>query len=816
MMTSPSTAPEVIAARTYQTVTDSNEIMRALHLLVAPGQVVELRALEVSTPDYKAPHTVSGYFNDWRKLAEAARQVAPHARGVYITPNPVNPALSARAHNRARAVNGKDPTTSDTDILARRWLLIDADPVRPSGISSSDAEHTAALERANAIRDFLKARGWPLPILGDSGNGGHLLFPVDLPADDGGLIERVLKALAFWFDDDVVTVDQKVFNPARIWKLYGTSARKGDHTPARPHRLARILENPATLAPVSRELLEALAAEVPHESPDTHPAHTGFDIDAWIEQYSLDLLGPHEWKGGRKWIFKVCPWNTDHTNRSAYLLQMPSGAIAAGCHHNGCKDRDWHALRDVIEPGWDATRPMGAGVAEAERERPSLEFKTWPFTDTANGERLASRYGRRLRYVGAWGWLAWDGTRWRRDDTQEVDRLAKEVARSIYAEAQTAATDKAAKKLASWAAASQSKSKLQAMIWAAQSETVFAARPSDFDADPWLLNVATGVINLRTGELVTHSDSLHLTKLAPVEYHPNAHSDLWMDFLYQIFGENVRLVDFAQRAVGYTLTGNTSEQCLFYCHGRGANGKTTFLETLRALFGDFGQQAEFSTFLEKQADGVRNDVARMHGARLVCAIESGEGRKLNEPLIKNLTGQDTLTARYLYREYFEFRPQFKVWLAANHDPIVRGTDNALWRRIRKIPFTVTFLPDKQDKCMAEKLRAELPGVLAWAVRGCLAWQKEGLNPPAEVEEATASYRAEMDTFAVFLSDCCIVKPGTEAKASELYKAYKDWGGDENQRAFGLRLREHGLKPGKSSGGVRVWRGIGLVDAKHSD
>jgi len=212
---------------------------------------------------------------------------------------------------------------------------------------------------------------------------------------------------------------------------------------------------------------------------------------------------------------------------------------------------------------------------------------------------------------------------------------------------------------------------------------------------------------------------------------------------------------------------------------------------------------------------VEEVVARMAGVRFVAAIEAGEGRRLNETVIKALTGQDTVTARYLYHEHFEFRPAFKMWLAANHDPVIRGTDLAIWRRIRKIPFTVTFSPDRQDKRMAEKLRAQLPGVLAWAVRGCLAWQREGLNPPEEVTAATEAYRAEMDTFAAFLADCCNVKPGAEAKAAELFKAYKDWGGDETQKAFGLRLKEHGFTSDRGTGGARIWRGLGLL-TKASD
>jgi hypothetical protein len=224
------------------TQADPTHMRNTLGLLLQPGQVTELRALEVTTPDYRRPHTVSGYFDAQEALWHAVMELTPKARGIYIVPNPIHPALLARAANRMRTVTERDALTSDADILKRHWLMIDADARRPSGISSTEVEHRAALDRARQIRDVLAADGWAQPILADSGNGAHLLYRIDLPVDDGGLVKRTLEALAFRFDDDLVTIDQKVFNPARIWKLYGTVARKGDDTPDRPHRLARLLE----------------------------------------------------------------------------------------------------------------------------------------------------------------------------------------------------------------------------------------------------------------------------------------------------------------------------------------------------------------------------------------------------------------------------------------------------------------------------------------------------------------------------------------------------------------------------------------------
>lgn len=334
---------------------NAEEILRSLRALMAPGQIVELRALEVSTPKYPRPHTVSGYFDDLETLAQQAMLVSK-AKGIYVTMNPLKPALLSRAMNRLRALSDRDSLTGDADVLSRRWLMIDADPIRPSGISSSDEEHTWAAEKVTAIGRILSEHGWPAAAVADSGNGGHLLYRVDLPNDDVSrdLLKRVLESLAFRFDDAQISIDQKVFNAARIWKLYGTLACKGDNTPQRPHRLSAVLDVPEILTIVTREQLAQVASWKPATPvPAARQANfTGesFDVESWIATHGLDVLEPKPWQGGQKWLFRICPWNPDHRDRSAYLVQFASGAIAAGCHHNGCTGNDWHGLREMIDP----------------------------------------------------------------------------------------------------------------------------------------------------------------------------------------------------------------------------------------------------------------------------------------------------------------------------------------------------------------------------------------------------------------------------------------------------------------------------------
>jgi hypothetical protein len=358
-------AAKAPAKRATDTVS-IKRILDTLKLLIEPGAVVELRALDVSTPDYKRPHTVSGFFDDPERLAKAATSLTG-ARGIYLTLNPVNPALLARAANRLRPISERYASTSDGDVVRRRWLPIDCDPVRPSGICATDAEHETGLRQAQEIRDVLSCEGWPAPIMADAGNSGHLLYAIDLPNDDASreLVKGCLEALAFRYDDGQVIIDKRVFNAARIWRLYGTVNCKGDNTSERPHRLARILDGTDRRIPVSRELLEALARSAPRPEPlQARQVRNGqpFDIDRWIGERGLDVIGPHSWDKGRRWIFPVCPWNADHCNRSAYLVEFATGAVAAGCHHNGCHGKDWHSLRDLIEPGWrERGQQKGAG-----------------------------------------------------------------------------------------------------------------------------------------------------------------------------------------------------------------------------------------------------------------------------------------------------------------------------------------------------------------------------------------------------------------------------------------------------------------------
>lgn len=449
--------------------------------------------------------------------------------------------------------------------------------------------------------------------------------------------------------------------------------------------------------------------------------------------------------------------------------------------------------------------------------------RTERLTDVGNAMRLVSLHGRDLRYVPEFKkWLVWDGGRWLIDEDGEIMRRAKDTAAAIYVEAKHAseAGEQAiADKLASHAGKSQSVLKLKAMIELAQSEPGIPVRTTELDNNNYLLGVTNGVINLKTGALREPRREDLITKRALVDYDPDAHAPLFLAFLDRIMGGNLALIGFIHRAVGYSLTGLTDEQCLFFLHGSGQNGKSTLLTAIKELLGDYAMQCPAETLMVKQGGGnIPNDIARLRGARMVATSETEDGRRFAETMIKQLTGQDTIAARFLFAEYFEFIPNFKIWLAANHKPVIRGDDYAIWRRIRLIPFAVTIPPEEKDGKLPEKLRAEYPGILAWAVQGCLEWQRQGLNPPPEVLAATEEYKSEMDLIGKWIEECCITAPHATAKASALYGNYKRWVEDNggfplSSTKFGLKLGERGYAKEKS--GTVIYRGIGLLDTSDS-
>ena len=436
-------------------------------------------------------------------------------------------------------------------------------------------------------------------------------------------------------------------------------------------------------------------------------------------------------------------------------------------------------------------------------------------TDLGNSGLLASWHGAELRYCPAWGkWLAWDGTRWRIDDTGAVYRMAVETVRELYALAGKIDDQDERKRVATHAFKCESKARLDAMVALAATNAALVIQPDALDTDGMLLNVENGTLDLRTGELRKHRREDLITKIVPTGYDCGAHCSSWFRFLHRIFQRDQQLINFVHRAVGYSLTASVSEQCLFMLHGDGANGKSTLIETVLHLLGDYALMTPGDTLLAKRNDGIPNDIARLQGRRFVAAIATDENRRLAESRIKSLTGGDTITARFMRAEFFDFQPEFKLWLATNHLPRVRGSDLAMWRRIRLIPFHYTFSEKETDPDFLKSLIAtELPGILRWSVMGCLDWQKQRLNPPKQVTAATDEYRAGENQVARFIDECCVTGERCEALARPLYQAYRAWSANAGEdalteKAFAQRMSRCGSTKRRKTRGW-TYEGIGL-------
>jgi P4 family phage/plasmid primase-like protien len=338
---------------------------------------------------------------------------------------------------------------------------------------------------------------------------------------------------------------------------------------------------------------------------------------------------------------------------------------------------------------------------------PRVEVPVLPtFTDVGNAQRFVAAHGQVARYCYAHRcWFLYDGSRWQRDPGDGIMRLAKDTAAGLYRDAAGLATRELRKQVADWAAKTESEPRLRAMLSLAQSE--LAIRPEQFDADRWALNCMNGTLDLQAEAVLhPHRRAQLITRIVPTIYDPSAECPIWESVLATLFQGDEGLIQFVQKGVGYSLTGDTREQVVFIFHGSGANGKTLVLMVLMDLLGEYATQTPASTLLVKKGDGIPNDIARLAGCRFAAAVETEDGQRLAEGLVKQMTGRDRLVARFLRAEFFEFVPQFKLFLATNHKPRIRGTDHAIWRRIRLVPFAVTIPDAQQDRDLPEKLKAE--------------------------------------------------------------------------------------------------------------
>ncbi|MEX0741472.1 MAG: phage/plasmid primase, P4 family, partial [Phycisphaeraceae bacterium] len=434
-----------------------------------------------------------------------------------------------------------------------------------------------------------------------------------------------------------------------------------------------------------------------------------------------------------------------------------------------------------------------------------------------NAERFTDQHLSRLRYCWAKGdWLAWTGTHWADDATGDVHRRAAETARSIYREAADASDSDRRERLGKWAIASESRSRLDAMIALARAADGIAIGADELDRQDWLFNCQNVAIDLKTGRPRDHNPADLITRCAPVKFDPAATAPIFHGFLRRIFSEDDELITFVQRVLGMCLTGDVREQFLFICHGQGANGKSVLLDTIAGIMGDYCGAAAPDLLVAKKHGEHPTELADLQGRRLVVASETEAGAAWRLQLIKRLTGDATIKARKMRQDFYEFARTHKLLVVTNSKPRVVEDSEAVWRRMRLIPFSVVIPPDERDPHLLDRLKAEASGILNWLVEGCGAWQVGGLQTPPAVLAATAEYRDESDPLKDFISDRCELDPEAQILTAELRRAYEAHCEENGAKPLGkMRFAEalgrHGCHGGKNWQG-RIWKGVTLSDS----
>ncbi|KEP27255.1 phage/plasmid primase, P4 family [Bacillus zhangzhouensis] len=506
-------------------------------------------------------------------------------------------------------------------------------------------------------------------------------------------------------------------------------------------------------------------------------------------------------------------WDRQHSSDGATYGEMTIAAAVYSTHKT---------ISDLMEEQQDQPYEVYISHPDKSQVEDTEEIIDKPpvfhLTELGNAERIAYYHGKNIRYCNELEWLIWDGKRWEEDSKRKIEAITAKTLRALYGEAE-AAEDKIRKKqLYDWAKKCERRSiRINSIL---DVRPMVSVKKKDFDSFKFLFNCNNGVINLKTGELKPHDRNLLLTKMSPIPYEKDADCPNWIKFLESIFlttagDPDHELIEYLQKAIGYSLTGVTKEQIMFFLFGNGRNGKSTFINVIQDILGDYARQTNSDTFLKKKNEsGINNDVARLDGARFVSAVESEEGQQLSEALVKQITGGEKMSARFLRQEYFEFTPEFKVFFTTNHKPIIKGGDNGIWRRIKLVPFTVTIPEEKIDADLPEKLKREMPGILRWIVDGCLKWQKEGLKDPKAIRNATQGYREDMDILGPFLNENCTIHEDASIEAKILYENYKKWcfQNDEidlKNRSFYRQLEVRGFKKENGTKNKVYFKGLTL-------
>jgi P4 family phage/plasmid primase-like protien len=788
----------------------------SLNILFSPGDVVELRALGKRKNEIQ-----SGYFRDHAKLAEVARtlDLTGEHKGIYIVLNKINPALYARSPDKITPARAQPTTTSDQDIIRRVWLPVDFDPIRPSDISSTDEEHEAAISRAKQARDTLKEMGWPDPILADSGNGAHLLYKIDLPNDEDSklLIDHVLKAFDVLFSDDKVAVDLKVFNAARIWKMYGTATRKGEHILERPWRMSQILEVPAHIQTVSKKQLEleAWAWEQKNQAErfasPKKAIKRDIQLGQWLAAHGLDVAKEKTSNGGGIiYVLDVCPWDSSHRDRSAFAIQYPSGAIVAGCQHDGCSGKGWRDLLRLYEPVTDRPEPVRDVVHEPISQITLSDVADIEYDEEGkikkikfSPDKAADAITQYLNVISTPDERIWvySGGIYEPNGDVVIDRILDQVAGDNY-------TLRAAKE-------TQRKIVLRTM----EEFTVF-------NANPYLFCVANGVIDMQTGQFMEHSAEHRLTLKSPVVYNKDAKCPEIASFLRNSLGSDDNVLSVTDIFTAKTTTLNF--EYFGAAIGEGSNGKSLLEELIRKFFGDDQvAEVEIATLTQNRFDKIQ-----LHNKRFLINSEvSGDLRESRT--IKAISGGMRIDADQKNKNHVQFRPHCFIFTDTNSPPRFADNTYGFQRRLVKIDFPHKFVDEpvadnemKRDPSLLGKItsESELSGFLNILIANSgRVFPSRKIHRRGSGKELADEYDLQANTVAAFY-DMFIEDGEYEDWVSTvgLYKDYQAFCKKINaspvqDRSFFAYGKKH-FKVIKSrldtaSGKIRVFRGIELDDEK---
>lgn len=849
------------------------DILAWLRQLIAPDQVTELRCLHWRQGKGR-PVTRRGFY-DFDHLDEMAKEAAHHtrhARGVYFTFNPLHESLLARCCNRTDDADS-GTSANDGNVTRRRFLLIDIDPKKDPHVSATDAEKAQTRLTIDAIRDHLTARGWPAPVLGDSGNGYHLFYRIDLDADDEGIVKRILAALAKRFDNAAAAVDQQVFNPSRVVKVPGTLARKGDHTDDRPHRASALLSIPEPVECVALDLLRDLAAEAPEEPPrrgaatprpapsrppapmQARPAEFNhrLDVERWLADRGRQVLSTRTTSDGRTAYNIECPFDPAHGGTSSAVMQAPNGAMSAQCFHSSCIGRGWQEFKAAIgDP--DAHHyepPLPERQSRLDRISPppapvkvTVDAPVFSVPeDMLDPHRLGRRWlcgsrqfrvrGDRVAYYRE-SFYRWDGRRWYAVADKEVaceltrylKSLLDQETESINSERRRAAPPGQEVRLQNVPQVKQSL--VTNVVGAIRGDVLVSAdvdmptwRGDEPGPRPWL-SVENGILDveaLLAGEaqcLRQHDPLWFSTVYLPYPFRPDATAPTWRRFLDRNLGDDPGKARLLQQWAGYLLTPSSGEQKFLMMTGAGANGKSVICAAMSAMLGEANVS---SVPLELFGDKFR--LAGTLGKLANVVAEVGELDRLAEGTIKAFSSGDPLEFERKFKEPFSARPTARLMLATNTPPSFRDRSDGIWRRLIYLPCVVRIPDGERVKGMdkPEFWASERSGIMNWAIAGLADLRdSNGFVIPESCEVASKEHRLDSSPTRRFLTEHCrAANANAFVPAEALYEAYRRWCRANGHRevssaTLGKEIRDcfSGIeRRQKTVGALRPWGYFGL-------